>query len=128
MERFTYVLKPITREQTFRNQKNMKKKANKISFKEQRVESNSFVLSSPTKGESLIPDINRKYSNLPIISEIQKNKMTELISSIKSLTLGLNSRLINVLDSFKQNLPLDSKEPFLFNKLNKLWDVQDDLK
>ena len=73
MERFSYVLKPITREQTVRNQKAAKKKQNKISFKEQRIESNSFVLSSPTKIDSeFIPDVTRKYLNLPIITEIQK--------------------------------------------------------
>lgn len=131
MEKFSYVLKPITREKSLRNP-SKKKKSNRIAFREKRIASESFVGSTPIKADPEILTYNSsKYSNMPILSEIQKNKVTELISSLKSLTLGLNNQILIESDILKRHNTECTKDSNFKSKLDKLQeknvDIQNDI-
>ena len=89
----SYVLKPITREKLIRNAKS-KKRTNRIAFKEQRVDSRSFVTTESSTKSDISLFTGRVGQNIAVIDQIRKNKITELISALKSMALGVNQLII----------------------------------
>ncbi|CAI2361211.1 unnamed protein product [Moneuplotes crassus] len=130
-DKINYVLKPITREKTIRNTKS-RKRPNKITFQEKRVDSSSFTSSVRStkeigKGYKSTYDC-KKYQLVPIISEIRKNRITELISGLKSMAVDIQEFITTEAEILKRHNTDILKNPNFKSKLTKLCTASEEVK